>query len=303
MRLKKLTKTSALFKAAGAGSLKDDTFGMGAALAFYTAFSLGPLLVIATAVAALVVGGEEVRAQLVSWGERYFGGEGAKAVENMIDGARSLRSGFTATAIGIVTLFFGATGVFGQLKRSLNAIWGVRPPPRPVVKRLLIDRLAALAAACGIGLVLFLGLLLSAAITALGGLLGRWLPLSGSLLHFMNIVLSLGIVTPLFALIFKFLPDAEVPWRSVWIGSAVTAVLFQGGALAIGMYLRASGFASVYGAAGSVLAVLIWAYYSAQTVLFGAEFTKAHATAKDAQPGARPEGPRPEEGRHEIRKR
>ena len=270
-------RTVALFREAGTGWLRDDAFGAGAALAFYTVFSIGPLLVISTAIAAHVIGSEEVQAELVRWAERYFGREGADAALNMIRSAKSVRSGLLATGVGIVTLFFGATGVFGRLKRSLNTMWGVSHETRPMVQRLLIDRLAAAAAAAGIGVVLFLGLLLSAGIAAAGSFVGRWVPLPGTVLFFVNLALSLVIVTPLFALIFKFLPNAKVPWKSVWIGAALTAALFQAGALAMGAYLGTRILASVYGPAGSILAVLVWAYYSAQTVLFGAQFTKAHA--------------------------
>lgn len=273
----KFKRTLALFREAGAGWLRDDAFGAGAALAFYTVFSIGPLLVISTAIAAHVIGGEKVQAELVKWAKNYFGREGADAALNMIRSAKSVRSGLLATSVGIVTLFFGATGVFGRLKRSLNAMWGVKPEARPIVQRLLIDRLAAAAAAAGIGVVLFLGLLLSAGIAAAGSFVGRWVPLPGTVLFFVNLALSLVIVTPLFALIFKFLPNAKVPWKSVWIGAALTAALFQAGALAMGAYLGTRILASVYGPAGSILAVLVWAYYSAQTVLFGAQFTKAHA--------------------------
>ena len=276
MRFERFKRTLALFKTAATGWLRDDAFGAGAALAFYTVFSIGPLLVIATAIAAHVIGGEEVQAELVRWAERYFGREGATAALNMIRSAKSVRSGLLATGVGIVTLFFGATGVFGRLKRSLNTMWGVKRATRPIVHRLLIDRLAAAAAAAGIGVVLFLGLLLSAGIAAAGSFVGRWVPLPGGVLFFVNLVLSLVIVTPLFALIFKLLPNAKVPWRSVWIGAALTAVLFQAGSLAMGAYLGTRVLASVYGPAGSILAVLVWAYYSAQTVLFGAQFTKAH---------------------------
>ena len=164
----------------------------------------------------------------------------------------------------------------GRFRRSLNAIWKAKPKPRPVVKRLLVERLAALAAACGIGIVIFLGLLMSAAFTSLAGHLGRWLPLPIGL--FANVALSLAIITPLFALLFKLMPSAPVPWRSAWLGAGVTAVLFQAGALGVGLYLNLSGLGSAYGPAGAVLAILVWAYYTSQTVLFGAEFTKAHAT-------------------------
>jgi len=267
-------RTLRLLRRAGRASLKDDTLGMGAALAFYTVFSIGPVLVIATMVAAQVIGAEEARTQFLTWGERYFGPAGAGVVFDMIAGARGLRPGIAASVVGTVTLLFGATGVAGRFRRALNAIWKVKPKPRPVVKRLLLERLAALAAACGIGIVIFLGLLLSAAFTSLAGHLGRWLPVG----LFANVVLSLAIITPLFALLFKLMPSAPVPWKSAWLGAGVTAVLFQVGALSVGLYINLSGLGSAYGPAGAILAILVWAYYTSQTVLFGAEFTRAHAT-------------------------
>ncbi len=266
-----------LFRKAGAASIEDDTLSMGASLAFYTVFSIGPVLVIATMVAAQVLGAEEMRAQFLTWGGRYFGPSGAEAVSKMITGARGVRPGITATVVGAVTLFLGATGVFGQFRRALNRIWKAKPKPTPVVKRLLLERLAALGAACGIGIVIFLGLLLSAAFTSLAGTLGKWLPLPIGL--FANVVLSLAIITPLVALLFKLLPNAPVPWKSAWIGASVTAVLFQAGALTVGFYLNMTGLGSAYGPAGAVMAILVWAYYTSQTVLYGAEFTKAHANA------------------------
>ncbi len=281
MEFKRLRRTLSVFKAAGEKALEHDTLGMGAALAFYTIFSLGPLLVIATAVAALFIGSEETQTQLVSWAARYFGPEGASAVEGMITGALNRFSGFLATVVGIVTLFFGVTGAFGRLKRSLNVIWGVDARRHPVVKRLVFTRLKALAVAALIGVTLFLGIIMSAAISSLGGLLDKYLPLSGGLLFSLNLLLSLLIVVPLFALIFKFLPDARVPWPSAWIGAAVTGVLFQLGSLLTGAYLGAKVLGSVYGAAGSVLAVLLWAYYTAQTVLFGAEFCREVSRSAD----------------------
>ncbi len=280
-------RTLRLFKRAAAGSLADDTLSKGAALAFYTVFSIGPVLVIATMIAAQVLGAEEARGHFLKWGDRYFGLAGSRAVFDMIAGARGLRPGVTASVVGAITLFFGATGVFSQFRRALNAIWKVKPKPTPAVKRLLLERLAALAAACGIGIVIFLGILMSAAFTSLSGHLGKWLPLPVGL--FANVVLSLAILTPLVAFLFKFLPDAPVPWRSAWIGAGVTAVLFQAGALGVGLYLNLSGLGSAYGPAGAVLAVLVWAYYTSQTVLYGAEFTKAHATAEQCSSGGAPD--------------
>jgi membrane protein len=280
MRITGAKRTLLLLRSAAAGCVRDGVFGMGAALAFYAVFALAPLLVAAMAVAGSLLGDSAAQEQFTLWAERYFGSEGARAVQNMILGAPGIGSGVAATVGGAATLFFGATGVFIQLKRSLNTIWGTGPRGQTAVRRIVRERLAALGAACGIGLVVILGLLLSAGIAALGGFLGRWLPLPAGFLFAVNLVLSPAIVAPLVAFVFKYMPDAEVPWRSVWVGSLVTAVLFQLGAVAIGVYLGARVLVSTYGAAGSVLALLIWAYYSAQTALFGMEFTKAHADAR-----------------------
>ena len=271
-----LKRALAVLKSAARRYVEDDSLGMGAALAFYTIFSLGPLLVIAMAVAARLIGDDETQVQFVNWAKAYLGPEGAKAVEGMIEGvldrlSGALRPGALATTVGLLTFFFGVTGAFGRLKHSLNVIWGVDQVHRPLAKRLLFTRLKALGAAGLIGVTLFLGILLSAAIGSVGTLLGRWLPQPGGLLFLANLALSILIVVPLFAAIFKFLPDTRVPTKSAWIGAAVTGVLFQAGALLVGAYLGAKVLASVYGAAGSVLAVLLWAYYTAQTVLFGAE--------------------------------
>ena len=168
----------AVLRAAGEGCLEHDTFGMGASLAFYTVFSLGPLLVIATAVATRFIGDEATQTQLVNWAKVYLGAEGARAVQGMIAGALNRFSGFLATIVGVVTLFFGVTGVFGRLKHSLNVMWGVDAKAHPVVKRLLLTRLKALAVAGLIGVMLFAGIVLSAGVMAVGGFVGRWLPMS-----------------------------------------------------------------------------------------------------------------------------
>lgn len=287
---------------AALGCIEHDSFGMGAALAFYTVFSLGPLLVIATVVASRFIGDDVTREQLVSWARVYFGPEGAKAVEGMIAGALDPSSGYLATAVGAVTLFLGVTGVFERLKHSLNVIWGADATRHRAVRRVLLTKLKALAAAGLIGVTLFAGIVLSAGVMALGGFLGRWLPLSAGALLSVNVVLSLGMVAPFFALVFKLLPDARVSWFSAWTGGAVTAVLFQAGSLLTGAYLGTKVLASVYGTAGAVLAVLLWAYYTAQTVLFGAEVCRevgrraGPATAEET-PGPRETDPQPVEGR------
>jgi membrane protein len=270
-----------VFGRSGVGMVRHDSFGMGAALAFYTVFSLGPLLVLSAAVAGRMIGSREVRGEIVAWSEYYVGAEGAKTVKNMLASSGNATSSLTATLIGVATLFFSATGVFGRLKHSLNSIWDVDRRRQTFAVFFVITRLKATITAVIIGLALFLGIILSAMMSNVGKVLGRWLPLPESLLLSTNLVLSLCILVPLFLLIFKYLPDVSVPWRSAWSGAIVTGILFQAGALAMGAYLSTRVLSTFYGAAGSVLAVMLWAYYTVQTVLFGAEVCREHARAKE----------------------
>jgi membrane protein len=263
--------------------VKHDSFGMGAALAFYTVFSLGPILVLSAAVAGRMIGSREVRGEIIAWSEYYFGREGAKTVKNMLTSSRNVTSSVTATLIGVVTLFVSATGVFGRLKHSLNTIWDVDRRRQTFAIFFLVTRLKATVTAVIIGMALFLGIILSAMMSNVGKILGNWLPLPESLLLATNLLMSLAILVPLFMVIFKYLPDVAVPWRSAWTGALVTGVLFQAGALAMGAYLSTKVLQSFYGAAGSVLAVMLWAYYTVQTVLYGAEVSKEHALASQKE--------------------
>jgi membrane protein len=249
---------------------------LGAALAYYAAFSIAPLLVIAIAVAGLVFGEEAAQGQIVSQVRGLIGDEGAAALQSMIEKAgRRPDAGIAATLIGIGTLLFGASGVFGELQDSLNTIWGVKPRPGRGLFGLLKDRFLSFAMVFGIAFLLLVSLVISAALAALGKVGGAFI--AEGPLHVLNFVISFAVITGMFAAVFKFLPDIQIEWQDVWLGAALTSLLFSVGKLAIGLYLGKTSVASAFGAAGSLVIVLVWVYYSAQILFLGAEFTKTYA--------------------------
>ncbi len=250
---------------------------LGAALAYYTVFSLVPLLVVIIAVIGLVLGQDAAQSAILSQIANLVGEQSAAAIKDMIQRAEQPSTGLFATAIALVTLILGASGVFGQLQDALNTVWGVEPKEGRGVWGFIKDRFLSFVAVLGTGFLLLVSLVLSSALAAMGKWFGNVLPLPESLLQLFNFVLSFLVITGLFALIFKVLPDARVAWRDVWVGAALTAALFTIGKFAIGLYLGKSNVASAYGAAGSFVIILIWVYYSAQILLYGAEFTQVYA--------------------------
>jgi membrane protein len=255
--------------------LEDKAPRLGAALAYYTIFSLAPLLLIAIAVAGLVFDKKAARGQIVGQIQNMMGRQGAEAIESMLDSASRPEAGYTATGIGIVLLLFGATGLFGQLQDAMNTIWEVQPKPGRGIWGFVKDRFLSFSMVMGTVFLLLVSLVMSAGLAAMGSLMGDWG--TSRVGQIVNFVVSFAVISGLFAMIFRFLPDAKVAWRDVWLGSALTALLFTIGKTAIGLYLGHSSVASAYGAAGSLVVLLIWAYYSAQIFLFGAEFIKAYA--------------------------
>jgi membrane protein len=247
---------------------------LGAALAYYTVFALAPSLVIVIGIAGLVLGRETAQGQIVEQIRDLVGEQGAQAVEGVIQSARDPKASVTAIALGLLTLVFGLWGVFGELQDALNTIWGVTPKPGRGVMGVVKDRVWSFALVVGVGFVLLVSLALTAWLAMLGTYFGHLLPLPTVLLEAINFAISFVVITALFALTFKLLPDVKVAWRDVWLGAAVTSVLFSVGKLLIGLYLGKSGVASVFGAAGSLVVILVWVYYSAQILYFGAEFTK-----------------------------
>src|SRR5437762_3229835 len=264
---------------------------MGAALSYYTLFSIAPLLLIVIAVAGLVFGAEAARGEIVGQLAGLIGADGAKAVESVLQAADRPAQGILAAIVGVFTLLLGAATVFGELQNALDRIW--RAPARASSKgwwTLLRTRLLSFGMILGIAFLLTVSLVLSAAIAALG----KWWGPAAIVLHALETTLSFGLTTVLFALIYKFIPRVHVGWHDVWVGAAVTAVLFAVGKLLIGLYLGKSSVASPFGAAGSLVVLMLWVYYSAQIFLFGAEFTWVYARERGSRRGQPRRGTQPQ---------
>jgi membrane protein len=281
-----------LFQPARLWALLKDTFTAwtndkvprhGAALAYYTVLSLVPLLVVIIAMIGLIFGQEAAQGYIVQQLANLVGPQSAEAIKEMIHRANQPKTGMVATVVAGATLLFGASGVFGQLQDSLNAIWGVQPKEGRGIWGMLKDRFVSFAALLGTGFLLLVSLVLSAGLAAFGQWFGGWLPAPEFLLQALEFLISFAVITGLFAMMFKVLPDARVAWSDVWVGAALTALLFTIGKFAIGLYLGKSNVGSAYGAAGSLVILLVWVYYSAQILLFGAEFTQAYAKAVGRQ--------------------
>jgi membrane protein len=255
----------------------------GAALAFYTLFAVAPLFVIVLAIAGFWFGEEAARNELFGQLSGLVGGEGAKAIEAVVSAADRPKAGTWAALIAVATLFVGATRVFIELQDALNSIWGVRRIPGRGVRNFIKDRLLSFAIIVGIGFLLLVSLVLSAVLAALGRYLSGLLPAQEAIWQGIDFLVSFGVVTLLFAMIFKILPDVKIAWREVWIGAVITALLFNLGKWLLGLYLGRSSVASAYGAAGSLVIVLLWVYYSAQILFFGAKFTQIYANKFGSQ--------------------
>jgi membrane protein len=262
-----------------------DASTQSAALAFYTIFSLGPLLLLVIAVAGAAFGADAVRGQILTEFQSWMGRDAAAFVQGILKTTAKPAANRLAGLIGVCTLIFGASGVFVQLQQSLNKVWGVVPKPGAAFKTLLRKRLLSFAVILGIGFLLVVSLILSAALTALGDFLESRFQLPVNLLHVANIVVSFILVTLLFGLIYKLLPDVQLTWRDVGLGAVTTSLLFGIGKALIGFYLGRTGAASAYGAAGSLVMIMSWIYYSALVFLLGAEFTRVQS---HVLPGATP---------------
>ncbi|MDP9120348.1 MAG: YihY/virulence factor BrkB family protein [Acidobacteriota bacterium] len=265
---------------------------LAAALAFYTVFSLAPVLLVVVALAGAAFGAEAVRGQIHQQFQELMGAQAAGFVEQVLRSAAQPRSGRIATIVGALTLVFGASGVFVQLQDSLNIVWGVKPKPGAILTTLLRKRLLSFAVLLGIGFLLTVSLVLSIAVSGLGTFLEEHLGLPASLLQAANLLISLLLVTLLFGLIYRLLPDVELSWGDVALGSIVTSLLFAVGKELIGLYLGHTSVASAYGAAGSMAIVLLWIYYSSLIFLFGAELTRIRShqyRQETAQPSPEPE--------------
>jgi membrane protein len=259
--------------------LDDDPFQSAAALSYYTLFSLAPLLIISIAVAGFVFGRETAQNQIVSTIQGLIGQESAQAVQAMIQNASNKpRTGMISTLLGGIILLFGAGGVVGQLQTSLNTIWGVRAQPDSGLRDFIRKRFISFAMVLGVGFLLLVSLAVSAFISGLTQFIGSLFGGAAVIAHLLDILISFAFITLLFAMIYKFLPDIQIQWKDVWIGAALTSILFTIGKFFIGLYLGSSGVTSIYGAAGSLITVLLWVYYSSLIFLLGAEFTQVYAT-------------------------
>jgi membrane protein len=256
---------------------------MGAALAYYTIFSLAPMLVIVIAIAGFFFGQEAAQGEIVAQLHELVGDTGASAVEALLKSASEPGQGIVAASIGIVTLLIGASAVFGELQSALDRIWKVQTNKKGGIRGLVFKRLLSFGMVLGLGFMLLVSLVLSAALAAFAkwwsGMLGGWTVV----LEVLNFAVSCGVVTGLFAMIYKFMPSTRIPWRDVWVGALVTALLFTIGKSAIGIYLGTTNMASGFGAAGSLVVLLAWIYYSAQIFLLGAEFTWVFAQHHGSQ--------------------
>jgi membrane protein len=267
-----------LCKQAVSAWLSDYAPSMGAALAYYTLFSIAPLLIIVIAVAGLVFGPDAAQGAIIGQLQELLGYDGAAAIQGLIKSAGSSKGGWVSTVIGVVTLFVGATTVFAELEDDLNRVWRA-PAKQPTAGlwSLIRARILSFGMILGIGFLLIVSLVASAAIAGLGRLWSDWFGPWEVLLHAVNFVISFVLITVFFASIYKIMPRVKVGWRDVWLGAAVTALLFTVGKTLIGLYLGKASVASAFGAAGSLIVALLWTYYAAQIFLLGAEFTSVYA--------------------------
>jgi membrane protein len=249
-----------------------DATRVAAALAYYTVLSLAPLVVLAVAVTAFVLGHTRAHDFLLNQASSTLGQQGAEAIKEMIDAPKPA-SGTVASIVAVVTLLVGASGVFGEIRHALNKMWDVEPRSQGGVWAFLKEHFLSFGMVLAVGFLLLVSLIISAGLAALGQFFGSMLPLPEMALSAINLVISLSGTTFLFALIFREVPDVEIDWKDVWIGGTGTALLFTIGKFLIGLYLGKVAVGSAYGAAGSLVVVIVWVYYSALIFLFGAEFT------------------------------
>jgi membrane protein len=272
-----------MIKAAGLSFIEDEALTRGAAIAFYTVTSLAPVLLLVIAIAGLVFGQEAAQGAIISQLTALMGKQAADVLQTALASASTKSSGILATLVGIATLLVTASGVFGEMQTALNRIWKAEPKSG-TVSRLIRARAASLGLVATLGFLLVVSLVVSAGLTALGGYVNAWLPFGDTLLSILNFVVSLLLLAVLFAAIYKVLPDRPIAWRDVVTGAIITAVLFTIGKSLIGWYLGSSAVASSYGAAGGLIVLFFWVYYSTQVFLVGAEFTKEFANSRGRGP-------------------
>jgi membrane protein len=264
---------------------EDNPLLLAAALSYYTLLSLAPLILVVTALAALVFQRAAVEGQLVAEMRDLVGDAGSEVIQSILRTAGESKGGGLSLGIGLLTLLFGATTVFGQLQYSLNKIWDVEATPdRSAIWSFVRTRLLSFTMVIGLGFLLLVSLIVSAGLAAAGAWASGMMPLTPAIWEVINALVSFVIVGLLVAMIFKVLPDAEIAWRDVWFGAAVTSLLFTVGKFLIGLYLGRASIGSTYGAAGSVVVLLVWVYYASLILFLGAEITHVHAKEEGVEP-------------------
>ncbi len=288
MRLKGLLSFVQWTKESGVAWNKDNAPRLGAALSFYTVFSLAPLMIIATAIAGLVFGAEAVRGELSTQLQGLIGTDGAKAVEGLIAGAWKPKSNIIATLVGFITLLIGGTAVFSELRSVLNQIWKVPSKKITGIRALFKDKLLSFAMMAAVGFLLLVSLIANTILAAATDFLSGIFPVPGLFGQILYSFTSFLLITGLFASIFKVLPEKSILWKDVWVGSVITSALFSVGKFLMGLYLGRAVTVSAYGASASFVVIMLWAYYSSLIVIFGAEFTHVYSSHRQALPPSRP---------------
>jgi membrane protein len=266
------------------GFIEDDALSRGAAMAFYAVTSLAPIMLIVVAIAGLAFGEEAARNALTGQFQSLMGKQSADLLQSAIQSVGKTSSGVLGTIVGIVTLVATASGVFGEMQSALNVIWKAEPT-ETVLTRLIRARIISLGLVAALGFLMIVSLVVSAALTALGGMINAAIPFGQYVLYTVNAVMSFVMITLLFGAIYKILPDKRLEWGDVMVGAIVTSLLFAAGKSLIGLYLGSSAVASTYGAAGGLILILLWTYYSSQVFLLGAEFTKVYAFRRGSRQG------------------
>ncbi|RYY89937.1 MAG: YihY/virulence factor BrkB family protein [Chitinophagaceae bacterium] len=276
-----------LLKQSFKGFSEDKVPKLSASLAYYTIFSLAPILIVIISLCGIFLGQEAVSGQLFGQIKGIVGAESASQIQEMIQNASLSGKGTISLIIGIVTLLIGATSMFGEMQDSINGIWGIKVHPKAGIKAVIMNRLLSFGMVATLGFLLLVSLAATAVIEGVGGkLMERFPDVSVVLFYIVNLVLTLAVTTILFAGIFKVLPDAKIQWKDVWVGAGATAVLFLIGKFLISLYISKSEIGSTYGSAGSLIVLLVWIYYSSFILYFGAEFTKHYLVAYG--PGIQP---------------
>ena len=281
-------KTVSLVKESVMSFIADDALSRGASIAFYTVTSIAPVLVIVIAIAGLAFGHEAAQGAISAQFSGLMGAQSAELLQTAIHSASGKSSGVIATSLGLLALLVTASGVFGEMQSALNAIWKTRPQGGTVthfmtITRLMKARAASLGLVAALGFLLLVSLVIGAVLTALGTYINAYIPFGQLILSALTFVISFLLTSVLFAAIYKILPDTPLAWRDVVVGAVATAFLFEIGKLLIGLYIGSSAVVSSYGAAGGLIVLLLWIYYSAQIFLLGAEFTKTYARRDGSQ--------------------